>query len=39
LPIGEIVLSIAPAVELKDVTKRYNEITAVNSLSLSVETG
>ena len=27
------------AVELKDVTKRYNEIVAVNNLNLTIETG
>jgi ABC-2 type transport system ATP-binding protein len=39
LPFGENTLGIVPAVELKEVTKRYNEITAVNNLSLSVEPG
>ena len=29
----------AYAVELKDVTKRYNEIVAVNNLNLTIETG
>ena len=27
------------AVELKDVTKRYNEIVAVNKLNLTISTG
>ena len=27
------------AVELKDVTKRYNEIVAVNNLNLTISTG
>ena len=27
------------AVELKDVTKRYNEIVAVNNLNLTIDTG
>ena len=32
-------MSIPYAVELKDVTKRYNEIVAVNNLNLSFGTG
>lgn len=32
-------MSIPYAVELKDVTKRYNEIVAVNNLNLSISTG
>jgi ABC-2 type transport system ATP-binding protein len=32
-------MSIPYAVELKDVTKRYNEIVAVNNLNLSIGTG
>ena len=32
-------MSISNAVELKDVTKRYNEIVAVNNLNLSIGTG
>ncbi|HUK85105.1 MAG TPA: ABC transporter ATP-binding protein [Candidatus Acidoferrum sp.] len=32
-------MSISYAVELKDVTKRYNEIVAVNNLNLSISTG
>ncbi len=32
-------MSIPYAVELKDITKRYNEIVAVNNLSLKIGTG
>ena len=32
-------MSIPYAVELKDVTKRYNEIVAVNNLNLTIGTG
>ena len=32
-------MSIPNAVELKDVTKRYNEIVAVNNFSLTISTG
>jgi len=32
-------MSIPFAVELKDITKRYNEIVAVNNLSLTIGTG
>jgi ABC-2 type transport system ATP-binding protein len=32
-------MSIPYAVELKDVTKRYNEIVAVNNLNLAISTG
>ncbi len=32
-------MSIPYAVELKDVTKRYNEIVAVNNLNLTISTG
>jgi len=32
-------MSIPFAVELKDITKRYNEIVAVNNLSLTISTG
>ncbi len=32
-------MSIPNAVELKDVTKRYNEILAVNNFSLTISTG
>jgi ABC-2 type transport system ATP-binding protein len=37
--LGENILGIVPAVEMKDVTKSYSEITAVNNLTLSVEPG
>ena len=32
-------MSFSHAVELRDVTKRYNEIVAVNKLSLTIDTG
>ena len=32
-------MNFAYAVELKDVTKRYNEIVAVNNLNLSIGSG
>ena len=32
-------MSFQYAVELKDVTKRYNEIVAVNNLNLTIGTG
>jgi ABC-2 type transport system ATP-binding protein len=36
---AERIQMIAEAVELKTVTKRYNEITAVNSVSLTIKQG
>jgi ABC-2 type transport system ATP-binding protein len=38
-PEGALILSNQFAVELKNVTKRYNEIVAVNNLNLSIKTG